>query len=157
MKRQKSSKLVPVEKVPSGITGLDEITAGGFPKGRTSLVCGTAGTGKTMLAIEFLVRGASQYNEPGVFVAFEETEAELTRNVASLGFDLKGLSARKKLLVDFVHVERREIEVTGEYDLEGLFIRLEHAISSIGAKRLVLDTIESLFAALPNEGILRAE
>ncbi len=157
MKGKTTRKLQPLEKTPSGITGLDEITAGGLPKGRPSLVCGSAGAGKTMLAMEFLVRGATQYNEPGVFLAFEETEEELAKNVASLGFDLEGLAARKKLVVDYVRVERSEIEETGEYDLEGLFIRLNHAIDSIGAKRVVLDTIESLFAALPNQGILRAE
>jgi circadian clock protein KaiC len=155
--KSKKSTLKQLEKTPSGISGLDDITGGGLPKGRPTLVCGSAGAGKTMLAMEFLVRGATCYQEPGVFVAFEETEEELARNVASLGFDLQGLSARKQVVVDFVRVERSEIEETGEYDLEGLFIRLGHAIDSIGAKRVVLDTIESLFAALPNEGILRAE
>lgn len=148
---------IGLAKTATGITGLDEITNGGLPKGRPSLICGSAGAGKTMLAMEFLARGAMQYNEPGVFMAFEETEEELTKNVASLGFDLKELSARKKVVVDFVRIERSEIEETGEYDLEGLFVRINHAIDSIGAKRVVLDTIESLFAALPNEGILRAE
>jgi len=147
----------PLEKVPTGIVGLDEITGGGFPKGRPALVCGSAGCGETLLAMEFLVRGAVNYNEPGVFVAFEETEEELTKNVASLGFDLAGLASRKKLFLDYVRVERSEIEETGEYDLEGLFIRLNHAIDSIGAKRVVLDTLEGLFAAFPNEAILRAE
>lgn len=157
VKKKATKHLERLEKTPSGITGLDEVTHGGLPRGRPCLVCGSAGAGKTMLAMEFLVRGAMQYNEPGVFMAFEETEEELARNVASLGFDLKGLSARKKLVVDYVRVERSEIEETGEYDLEGLFIRLNHAIETVGAKRVVLDTIESLFAALPNEGILRAE
>jgi circadian clock protein KaiC len=152
-----NGQLEALEKTATGIAGLDEITAGGLPKGRPSLVCGSARAGKTMLAMEFLVRGAMEYNEPGVFLAFEETEEELVKNVASLGFDLRALEARKKLVVDFVRVERSEIEETGEYDLEGLFIRLGHAIDSIGAKRVVLDTVESLFAALPNEGILRAE
>lgn len=144
-------------KVPTGVEGLDEITGGGFPKGRTSLVCGSAGCGKTLLSMEFLVRGAVVYNEPGVFFAFEETEEELTRNVSSLGFDLEDLKKRKKIVVDYVRVERSEIEESGEYDLDGLFIRLNHAIDSIGAKRVVLDTIEALFASLPNEGVLRAE
>ncbi|NTW44091.1 MAG: KaiC 1, partial [Anaerolineaceae bacterium] len=130
-------------KAPTGIQGLDEITSGGFPKGRPTLVCGSAGCGKTLLAMEFLVRGARQYNEPGVFMAFEETENDLIQNVASLGFDLKDLIARKKIVIDFVYIERSEIEETGEYDLEGLFIRLGQAIDSIGAKRVVLDTIES--------------
>src|SRR5512133_3243060 len=144
-------------KAPTGIQGLDEITGGGLPKGRPTLVCGSAGCGKTLLAMEFLVRGATEFNEPGVFMAFEETAKDLTQNVASLGFDLKDLIAHKKLVLDFVYIERSEIEETGEYDLEGLFIRLGHAIDSIGAKRVVLDTIESLFAGLPNPLILRAE
>ena len=144
-------------KSPTGIQGLDEITGGGLPKGRPTLICGGAGCGKTLLAMEFLVRGARQFNEPGVFMAFEETAKDLTQNVASLGFDLKDLIARKKIVLDFVYIERSEIEETGEYDLEGLFIRLGQAIDSIGAKRVVLDTIESLFAGLPNPLILRAE
>jgi len=144
-------------KAPTGIQGLDEITGGGLPKGRPTLVCGSAGCGKTLLAMEFLVRGATQFNEPGVFMAFEETAKDLTQNVASLGFDLNDLIARKKMVLDFVYIERSEIEETGEYDLEGLFIRLGLAIDSIGAKRVVLDTIESLFAGLPNPLILRAE
>jgi len=146
-----------LEKTPTGIAGLDEITAGGLPKGRPTLVCGSAGCGKTLTAIEFLVRGAKQFNEPGVFIAFEENEQELAKNVHSLGFDLTSLVRRKKLVLDYVRVERSEIEETGEYDLEGLFVRLAYAIDSIGAKRVVLDTIEALFAGLPNEAILRAE
>ena len=148
-------KLLP--KSPTGIPGMDEITGGGLPKGRPTLVAGGAGCGKTLFAMEFLVNGATQFNEPGVFVAFEENAEELAQNVASLGFDLKKLSKQKKLLVDHVRVERSEIEETGDYDLEGLFIRLGHAIDSIGARRVVLDTIEVLFSALPNQGILRAE
>jgi circadian clock protein KaiC len=144
-------------KSPTGIQGLDEVTEGGLPTGRPTLVCGSAGCGKTLLAIEFLVRGAVEQDEPGVFVAFEETEEELTKNVASLGFDLNDLVARKKILLDHVHLERNEIQETGEYDLEGLFIRLGYAIDSIGAKRVVLDTIESLFAGLSNHSLLRAE
>ena len=151
----KSRKQLP--KAPTGIQGLDEITGGGLPKGRPTLVCGGAGCGKTLLAMEFLVRGATQFNEPGVFMAFEETAKDLTQNVASLGFDLKDLVARKKIVLDFVYIERSEIEESGEYDLEGLFIRLGQAIDSIGAKRVVLDTIESLFSGLPNPLILRAE
>jgi len=146
-----------LEKCPTGIQGLDEITYGGLPRGRNTLVCGVAGTGKTLMGIEFLVRGATLFDEPGVFMAFEETGDELTQNVASLGFDLKKLIAEKKLAIDFVRIERSEIEETGEYDLEALFIRINQAIDSIGAKRIVLDTIESLFAGLSNQGILRAE
>ncbi|MFA7007188.1 MAG: ATPase domain-containing protein, partial [Verrucomicrobiia bacterium] len=144
-------------KCPTGIQGLDEITGGGLPLGRPTLVCGGAGCGKTLLAAEFLVRGAVQFGEPGVFMAFEETEKELKANVASLGFDLAGLIRRKKLMLDYVHIERSEIQESGEYDLEGLFVRLNHAIDSIGAKRVVLDSLEALFASLPNEAILRAE
>lgn len=128
-----------------------------MPKGRPTLVCGGAGCGKTLLAMEFLVRGATAYGEPGVFMAFEETGDELTENVSSLGFDLKALVAGKKLVLDYVHVDRSEFEETGEYDLEGLFIRLGYAIDSIKAKRVVLDTVEGLFAGLPNQAIVRAE
>lgn len=144
-------------KVPSGIQGLDEITDGGLPRGRPTLICGSAGCGKTLMAMEFLVRGATLHDEPGVFMAFEETAEELAQNVLSLGFDLKDLAKKKKLLVDFVWVERNEIEETGDYDLEGLFVRLGHAIDSLGAKRVVLDTIETLFSGLSNVAILRAE
>src|SRR5512139_2855969 len=146
-----------LEKSPTGIKGLDEITHGGLPRGRPTLVCGGAGSGKTLLATEFIVRGALQYHEPGVFMAFEETGEELTKNVASLGFKLDDLVARKKVFIDYVHVERSEIEETGEYDLEGLFLRLGHAIDSVGAKRVVLDTIETLFSGIPNPAIVRAE
>ena len=144
-------------KAPTGIQGLDEISTGGFPRGRPTLICGSAGAGKTLLAMEFLVRGATQYNEPGVFMAFEETAPELTQNVRSLGFDLDELAKQKKLVIDFVRIERSEIDETGDYDLEGLFIRLSAAIDGIGARRVVLDTIENLFAGLQNQGILRAE
>ncbi len=146
-----------LQKTPTGIRGLDEITDGGLPRGRPTLVCGGAGCGKTLLAAEFLVRGAVQFGEPGVFMSFEETEAELKANVASLGFDLPGLIHSKKIVLDYVHIERSEIQESGEYDLEGLFVRLGHAIDSIGAKRVVLDTLEVLFASLPNEAVLRAE
>jgi circadian clock protein KaiC len=152
-----SAKGRELPKSPTGIDGLDEITGGGLPRGRPTLVCGSAGCGKTLLAMEFLVRGATEFDEPGVFMAFEESTEELTQNVRSLGFDLDDLAAKGKLLLDYVHVERSEIEETGEYDLEGLFIRLGHAIDSIAAKRVVLDTLETLFGGLTNAGILRSE
>src|ERR1700680_3849200 len=126
-------------KSRTGIQGLDEITTGGFPSGRPTLVCGSAGAGKTLLAMEFLVRGATEYGEPGVFMAFEETAADLAENVRSLGFDLEKLIRQKKLVVDYVRIERGEIDETGDYDLEGLFIRLAAAIDAVGAKRVVLD------------------
>src|SRR5471032_1238587 len=160
MKNNRSQSIAPatqLPKCPTGIQGLDEITAGGLPLGRPTLVCGGAGCGKTLLAAEFLVRGAVEFGEPGVLMAFEETEKELTANVASLGFDLEGLVRRKRSVIDYVHVERSEVQESGEYDLEGLFVRLGHAIDSIGAKRVVLDTLEVLFASLPNEAILRSE
>ena len=156
-KRHSSRSLSGLAKCPTGVGGFDEVTMGGLPKGRTALICGGAGCGKTLFSMEFLVRGAEQFNEPGVFLAFEESEEELTRNVASLGFDLKQLTRQKKLLVDYVHIERSEVQETGEFDLEGLFIRLNHAIDSIGAKRVVIDTLEALFAGLPNEMLLRSE
>jgi len=146
-----------LEKSPTGIKGLDEVTKGGLPKGRPTLVCGGAGSGKTLLAAEFLVRGALQFGEPGVFMSFEETSDELTKNVVSLGFKLDDLVARKKISLDYVQINRSEIEETGEYDLEGLFIRLEHAIASVRAKRVVLDTIETLFSGIPNPAVVRAE
>jgi circadian clock protein KaiC len=144
-------------KSPTSIHGLDEITGGGLPKGRPTLICGGAGCGKTLFAMEFLVRGATEYNEPGVFISFEETEKELTANVASLGFDLNKLVERKKIWLEHIHTAQVDIAQSGEYDLEGLFIRIHFAIESIGAKRVVLDTIESLFSELPNPVILRAE
>ena len=144
-------------KTKTGISGLDEITLGGIPTGRPTLICGGPGCGKTLFSIEFLVNGATRFNEPGVFITFEEKTEELTTNVASLGFDLDKLQKEKKLRLDYVRIERSEIEETGEYDLDGLFIRLEHAIDSVSAKRVVLDTIENLFAGLTNQGILRAE
>ncbi len=156
--RAKAKRLLePLAKCPTGIQGLDEITQGGLPRGRPTLVCGSAGSGKTLMAMEFLVRGALEFDEPGLFVCFEEEAAELTSNVASLGFDLEDLAARNKLRIDHVHIERSEIEETGEYDLEGLFIRLADGIDTIGAKRVVLDTIEALFSGLPNHAILRSE
>ncbi len=144
-------------KTPTGVEGLDEITGGGFPKGRPTLICGSAGSGKTVLAIQFLIKGITEHDEPGVFMSFEESASDLIQNVRSLGFDLERSIAQKKLKLDYVRVERSEIQETGEYDLEGLFIRLNHAIDSIGAKRVVLDTIESLFSGLDNTAILRSE
>jgi circadian clock protein KaiC len=144
-------------KAPTGIRGFDEITGGGLPRGRPTLVCGGPGCGKTLFGMEFLVRGALDHGEPGALVSFEETALDLAKNVASLGFDLHALVEQKKLAIDHVRVERSEIEETGEYDLEGLFVRLAYVVGSVGAKRVVLDTIESLFAAFSNEGILRAE
>ena len=158
-KRAQAAKASPevLQKSPTGIKGLDEITGGGLPKGRPTLVCGGTGCGKTLLAMEFLVRGATEFGEPGVFMSFEERSDELTKNFASLGFDLDQLTRDQKLLLDYVHIEKSELEDTGEYDLEGLFIRLGHAIDSIGAQRVVLDTIEALFSGLTNETVLRAE
>jgi circadian clock protein KaiC len=157
MKRNIKFRRNTLPKSPTSIQGLDEITGGGLPKGRPTLVCGGAGCGKTLFAMEFLVRGATVYNEPGVFISFEETEKELTANVASLGFDLHRLVAQKKIWLEHIQIERGEIEAAGEYDLKGLFIRIHSAIESIGAKRVVLDTIESLFTALPNATIIRTE
>src|SRR5580698_5317617 len=146
-----------LKKVPTGIGGFDEVTGGGVPQGRPTLVCGAAGCGKSLFATEFLVRGVTEFNEPGVLMTFEETADDIKKNVASLGFDIEDLIRRKKLFIDHVRVERSEIEENGEYDLEGLFIRLGHAIKTVGAKRVVLDTIETLFAGLSNQAILRAE
>jgi circadian clock protein KaiC len=152
-----SSIVAILPKSATGIDGFDQVTAGGLPTGRPTLICGGAGCGKTLFAISFLVNGAVKFGEPGVFMSFEESGHELAQNVASLGFDLPGLIEQKKIVLDYVRVERSEIEETGDYDLEGLFIRLGFAIDSIGAKRVVLDTIESLFSGLANQTILRAE
>lgn len=152
-----ANELRPLSKTPTGITGFDEITGGGVPTGRPTLVCGSAGCGKSLLATEFLVRGAMEFNEPGVLMTFEESAEDIAKNVASLGFDVEKMVRDKKLLVDHVYIDRSEIDENGEYDLEGLFIRLGFAIDSIGAKRVVLDTIETLFAGLSNQSILRAE
>jgi circadian clock protein KaiC len=146
-----------LDKSRTGIAGFDELTNGGVPKGRPTIVCGGPGCGKTMLAVEFLVRGAMEFNEPGVLMTFEETGDEMSKNVASLGFDLKKLAAEKKLVLEYVRIEPSEIEETGEYDLEGLFIRLQHAVKTIGAKRVVLDTLEAIFSGFSNTGMLRAE
>ncbi|HEX8226653.1 MAG TPA: circadian clock protein KaiC [Candidatus Saccharimonadales bacterium] len=152
-----STSLKPLPKSLTGISGLDEITHGGLPTGRPTLIAGNAGCGKTLMGMEFLVKGIMEFDEPGVFVSFEETAEDLMQNVASLGYDLQAFIDDKKLRIDHVMVERSEIEETGEYDLEGLFIRLDYAISSIGAKRIVLDTVESLFSGFENTAILRAE
>jgi circadian clock protein KaiC len=153
----KRRPVLRVTKAQTGISGLDELTSGGLPKGRPTLVCGSAGCGKTVLGLEFLVRGATQFGEPGAVFSFEETSEDLAANVASFGFDLAGLIAEKKLVVDHVRIDRAEVEETGAYDLDGLFIRLEYAIDSIGAKRVLLDTIETLFVGLTNKDILRSE
>jgi circadian clock protein KaiC len=148
---------MPLKKCPTGILGLDEITGGGLPKGRTTIVCGGPGCGKTMLGVEFLVRGAMKFNEPGVLMAFEETPHEIAANVASLGFDIQALARRKKLYLDFLSAEPSEIKESGDYDLEGLFIRLQDAIAAVGAKRVMFDTPEALFSGFANPQILRAE
>jgi circadian clock protein KaiC len=152
-----TAALEVLQKCPTGIKGLDEITGGGLPQGRPTLVCGGAGCGKTLLAMEFLVRGATEFGEPGVYMSVEEKAEELTKNFASLGFDLGNLVAGKMLELDDVHIEQGEIVATGDYDLEGIFVRLGCAIDTIGAKRVVLDTIEVLFSGIPNEVILRGE
>lgn len=146
-----------IEKAPTGIAGLDEITFGGLPAGRPTLLAGGPGSGKTLFGISFLVNGAQLHGEPGVLLTFEENAEELAQDVRSLGYDLEKLIAERKLLVDYVHVDRSEIEETGEYDLEGLFVRLDHAIREIGARRVMLDTVETLFGGLQDAGILRAE
>ena len=146
-----------LKKAPSGIAGFDEISGGGLPAGRPTIVCGGPGCGKTMFAMEFLVRGATEFGEPGVLMTFEETGEEMSRNVESLGFNLPSLVAQKRLFLDYVCIEPSEIQETGEYDLEGLFVRLQHAVESVGAKRVVLDTVEAIFSGFANAGMLRAE
>ena len=157
MTPRERSAAVELPKVPTGIDGLDQVTRDGLPKGRPTLICGAAGCGKTLMAMEFLVRGATQFNEPGVFITFEESPEELAANVRSLGFDIDRLVAEEKIAVDFVRIEAAEIIENGAYDLEGLFLRLGFAIDSVGAKRVVLDTIESLFGGFTNEALLRSE
>ena len=146
-----------LEKSPTGIGGFDQITYGGLPKGRISLIVGGPGTGKTLFATQFLINGINKFKEPGVFVAFEETRKKLAQNTASLGFRLNNLIDQRKLIVDYIYIERKEIEETGEYDLDGLFVRLGYAIDSIGAKRIILDTLEAIFSGFSQESILRAE
>ena len=157
MKMERPARERTLPKAPTGIAGLDEITGGGLPKGRPTLVCGGPGCGKTLLAAEFLIRGATQFGEPGAFISFEETGEELAQNVRSLGFDLDQLIEDKKLALDHVRIEPAEIVEAGEYDLEGLFVRLGLAIDSVGAKRIVLDTIESIFGGFSNQALLRSE
>lgn len=146
-----------IEKAPTGVDGFDEITTGGLPKGRPTLVCGSAGCGKTLFAMEFLIRGAMEFGEPGVFVSFEERPEDLEKNVASLGFDLHDLTERNLFRIDYIKVDRAEIAEAGEYDLDGLFIRLNHFIQQIGAKRVAIDTLEMVFSGLDNEMVLRSE
>ncbi len=150
-------ELVPLQKTPTGIAGLDEITSGGLPKGRTTIICGGPGCGKTTLGMEFLVRGALEFDEPGVLMAFEETPQDIATNVASLGFNIQELADKKKLFLDYISVDPSEIQETGDYDLEGLFIRLQNAVETVGAKRVMFDTLEALFSCFSNPAILRAE
>lgn len=152
-----TTPLKGILKCPTGIRGLDELTFGGLPRSRSTLVFGCAGSGKTLLALEFIVHGARNYKEPGVYLSFDETPKELVENTASLGFDLADLIERKQVIVDHVAIDRSELKATGDYNLEGLFLRFGHAIKSIDAKRVVLDSSESIFSALPNEALLRAE
>ncbi|HET9833274.1 MAG TPA: circadian clock protein KaiC, partial [Vicinamibacterales bacterium] len=154
MPRRRTHQQLP--KVVTGIDGFDEITGGGLPKGRPTLVCGGPGCGKTLFSLQFLMYGA-EHGEPGVFVAFEETGDDLLKNVRSLGYDLESFVKRKKIAIEYVRVERAEIEETGEYDLEGLFIRLNDSIQRTGAKRVVIDSVETLFAGLQDSGVLRSE
>ncbi|MBA3707325.1 MAG: circadian clock protein KaiC [Planctomycetes bacterium] len=156
-KRTKTVNKIQLVKCPTGIKGFDEITEGGIPKNKTTLFCGSTGTGKTLLGIDFLINGASDYNEPGVFMSFEETEDELHEDVASLNLDLQRLVSQKKIRLEYVVLERRDMHESGEFNLEGLFVRLEAAIDSVGAKRVVLDSVESLFAGITDVGILRLE
>ncbi|MBC7539550.1 MAG: circadian clock protein KaiC [Bacteriovorax sp.] len=164
---KKNSKKIPkkknitnpnqIQKCPTGIIGFDEITEGGLPKNRTTLISGGSGSGKTLFGIDFLINGAINFKEPGIFMSFEESEEELYKDVASLNLDLKKLVSQKKILLEYVVLDRRDIQDSGEFNLEGIFVRLEHAINSIGAKRVVLDSIESLFAGVTDDGILRLE
>ncbi len=147
----------PIAKAPTGISGFDEITGGGLPRGRPTLVCGSAGSGKTVFSMQFLLNGAVRFHEPGVFVSFEEPTDELTLNLASIGYDIPALVRRRMVIIDHVHLERSEIVETGDFNLDGLFIRLEHAVARVKARRIVIDTLEVLFSALNNEGLIRAE
>jgi circadian clock protein KaiC len=155
-KKKNATKSEQLEKCPTGIKGLDEVTEGGFPKNRTTLISGGAGSGKTLLGIDFLIRGASDFNEPGVFMSFEETAEDLYKDVASLSLDFSGLVSRKKILIEHVILDRKDVR-EADFNLEGVLVRLEHAIDAIGAKRVVLDSIESPFAGITDAGILRIE
>lgn len=155
--RPAPAKHKSLPKAPTGIRGFDAITNGGLPRGRPTLICGGPGCGKTIFGVEFLVRGIEQFEEPGVFVMFEETSADLSKNVASLGYDLERLQATKKLAVDYVHLDPSDIEEAGGYTLDGLFVRLELAVRSVKAKRIVIDTLEVLLASLKNEDVVRGE
>ncbi len=155
--KSESTGSMALQKCPTGISGLDEITGGGLPAGRPTLVCGGAGSGKTLFAMQFLVSGATRFDEPGVFISFEESEHELAENVASLGWELASLGEQKKIFLDHVYIERSEIEETGEFNLDGLFIRIESAVRAVNARRIAIDTIEALFGGFADEGILRAE
>ncbi len=157
MSKQQTVDEVQLKKSLTGIAGFYEITGGGIPTGRPTLVCGRAGCGKTLFGMEFLVRGVTEFDEPGVFISFEENENELAENVASIGWDLRALIKEKKIFLDYIFIERSEIEETGEFNLDGLFIRIESAIQEVNAKRIVIDTMEALFSGFPNEAILRAE
>ncbi len=154
---EKKNKTPELIKCPTGITGFDELTGGGLPQGRPCLVCGSAGCGKTMFGMEFLVKGATEFGEPGVFISFEETEKELAENVVSLGWDLDTLINEKKLYLDHIYIEKSEIEETGEYNMDGLFIRIDAAIRAVNAKRITIDTMEVLFSEFLDESLLRAE
>jgi circadian clock protein KaiC len=155
--KQRSGRHVGIAKAPTGVSGLDEITGGGLPAGRPTLICGGAGSGKTLIGMSIILNGVVKFGEPGVIMTFEENVEELTQNVRSLGLDVDDLMAKDKLAIDYVHIDRSEIEETGEYDLEALFVRIEHAVNSVRAKRVMLDTVESLFGSLPSESVLRAE
>ena len=146
-----------LQKCPTGIQGLDEITAGGLPRGRPTLVCGDAGSGKTILAMQFLAQGITEFDEPGVFIAFEENAQDLALNMTSMGVDVQRLCAENKLAIDWVHVDAADIEEAGEYDLEALFIRIQCAVQKVQARRIVLDSIEALFSTLKDQSVLRSE
>jgi circadian clock protein KaiC len=154
---RRSRATAALAKAPSGIDGFDEITGGGLPRARPSLICGSAGSGKTLFGMQFLVKGALEYGETGVFLAFEETAADLARNFHSLGYDIDKLVRKKLLAIESIHIDRREIEEIGEYDLEGLFVRLGLALDSVAARRVVIDTLENLFGGLSNQALLRSE
>src|SRR5262249_24906836 len=152
-----SRRAAGIEKSPTGISGFDEVTYGGVPKGRPTLLCGSAGCGKTLFGMTFLYKGAVEFHEPGVFITFEERPEDLAKNVSSLNYDLQALIAKKQLSIDHVEFEPTQIAESGDYDLDGLFIRLGHAIDSLGAKRVVIDTVETLFSGLQNQSLLRSE